>query len=64
LNSAAGFLQPQRAQPHSGEGKASIRDVQREFYPDPGPTSTAVRVSGFAFEDLLLEIEAIAVCRE
>jgi enamine deaminase RidA (YjgF/YER057c/UK114 family) len=46
------------------DAKASILEVQREFYPDPGPTSTAVRVSGFAFEDLLLEIEAIAVSRE
>lgn len=46
------------------ETTASIVDVQREFYPEPGPASTAVRVSGFAFEDLLIEIEAIAVCRD
>lgn len=40
----------------------TIAKVQREFYPAPGPTVTAVRVSGFAFEDLLIEIEAMAVC--
>jgi enamine deaminase RidA (YjgF/YER057c/UK114 family) len=46
------------------ETTASIVSVQREFYPEPGPASTAVRVSGFAFEDLLIEIEAMAVCRD
>jgi len=44
------------------EAKATIARVQREFYPDPGPCVTAIRVSGFAFEDLLIEIEAMAVC--
>jgi len=39
----------------------TIARVQREFYPDPGPAVTSVRVSGFAFEDLLIEIEALAV---
>ncbi len=43
------------------EATATIAAVQREFYPDPGPCSTSVRVSGFAFEDLLIEIEALAV---
>lgn len=43
---------------------ATIAAVQREFYPEPGPCSTAIRVSGFAFEDLLIEIEAMAVCRD
>lgn len=43
---------------------AIIVDIQREFYPEPGPASTVVRVSGFAFEDLLIEIEAMAVCRD
>ena len=38
--------------------------IQDEFYPAPGPAVTAIRVSGFAFEDLLLEIEALAVCRD
>jgi enamine deaminase RidA (YjgF/YER057c/UK114 family) len=45
------------------ETAATIREVQREFYPEPGPCCTAIRVSGFAFEDLLIEIEAMAVCR-
>lgn len=38
-----------------------IARVQREFYGDPGPVVTAIRVEGFAFEDLLIEIEALAV---
>lgn len=46
------------------ETKAAIESVQREFYPTPGPASTSFRVSGFAFEDLLIEIEAMAVCRD
>jgi len=41
-----------------------IASIQREFYPEPGPASTTVRVNGFAYEDLLIEIEAIAVCRD
>lgn len=44
------------------DARATIARVQREFYPEPGPCVTAIRVSGFAFEDLLIEIEAIAVC--
>ena len=44
-----------------GEAHATLTDIQREFYPDPGPASTSVRVRGFAYEDLLVEIEAIAV---
>ena len=39
----------------------TVADVLREFYPDPGPTMTNLRVTGFAFEELLIEIEAIAV---
>jgi enamine deaminase RidA (YjgF/YER057c/UK114 family) len=46
------------------ETAATIAAVQREFYPEPGPCSTSVRVSGFAFEDLLIEIEAMAVTRD
>ncbi len=38
--------------------------VQREFYAAPGPAATSIRVSGFAFEDLLIEIEAFAICRD
>lgn len=45
------------------ETRATIAAIQREFYGDPGPALTAMRVSGFAFEDLLVEIEAIAVTR-
>jgi enamine deaminase RidA (YjgF/YER057c/UK114 family) len=41
-----------------------IANIQREFYGDPGPAVTAIRVAGFAFEDLLIEIEAMAVTRE
>ena len=43
---------------------ATIAAVQCEFYPEPGPCATAIRVSGFAFENLLIEIEALAVCRD
>ena len=43
--------------------RAVIAKVQREFYPDPGPVVTALRVEGFAFEDLLIEIEAMAIVR-
>jgi enamine deaminase RidA (YjgF/YER057c/UK114 family) len=46
------------------KARATIAEVQRKFYPEPGPALTAVRVSGFAFEDLLVEIEAMAVCRD
>ena len=35
--------------------------VRLEYLPDPGPAGTAVRVSGFAHEDRLIEVEAIAV---
>ena len=41
-----------------------IADIQAEFYGKPGPAVTAVRVTGFAFEDLLIEIEAMAVTRD
>lgn len=50
--------------PQITETSAKVAAVQREFYPAPGPCSTAVRVAGFAFEDLLIEIEAMAVCRD
>jgi enamine deaminase RidA (YjgF/YER057c/UK114 family) len=46
------------------ETRATIARIQREFYGEPGPAVTAVRVSGFAFEDLLIEIEAMAVTRD
>ena len=41
--------------------RAVIARVQREFYAEPGPAVTAVRVAGFAFEGLLIEIEAMAL---
>jgi enamine deaminase RidA (YjgF/YER057c/UK114 family) len=44
--------------------RAVIARVQREFYPEPGPAVTAIRVAGFAFENLLIEIEAMAVTRD
>lgn len=37
--------------------RAVIQKVQDEFYGSPGPVVTAIRVDGFAFEDLLIEIE-------
>jgi enamine deaminase RidA (YjgF/YER057c/UK114 family) len=50
-----------------GEG-AEITDfweqmtkVRLEYFSEPGPCGTAVRVSGFGYEDLLIEVEAIAV---
>jgi enamine deaminase RidA (YjgF/YER057c/UK114 family) len=44
--------------------RKTIAEIQREFYGDPWPAVTAIRVAGFAFEDLLIEIEAMAVVRE
>ncbi len=43
---------------------ATIAGIHEEFYPEPGPSYTGCRVTGFAFEDLLIEIEAIAVTRD
>ena len=37
-----------------------MTEVRMEYLPDPGPSATAVRVNGFAYEDLLIEVEAIA----
>ncbi len=45
------------------EAATTMGDIQKEFYPDPGPAATTVKVTGFAFEELLVEIEAIAVMR-
>ena len=44
--------------------RALIASIQSEFYGDPGPAVTSLRVSGFAFEDLLIEIEAVAATRD
>jgi enamine deaminase RidA (YjgF/YER057c/UK114 family) len=38
--------------------RAVIAKVQSQFFADPGPVVTAIRVAGFAFENLLIEIEA------
>lgn len=43
---------------------ASLAGVHAEFYPEPGPAYTGVRVSGFAFAGLLVEVEVIAVTRD
>ena len=49
-----------------GEGEAitefweAMTAVRMEYLADPGPVGTAVRVRGFAYEDLSIEIEAIA----
>jgi enamine deaminase RidA (YjgF/YER057c/UK114 family) len=41
--------------------RADVARVQAEFYPGDGPAVTAIRVAGFAFENLLIEIEAFGV---
>lgn len=35
--------------------------VRMEFFEEPGPCGTGVRVAGLAYPDLLIEVEAIAV---
>ena len=35
--------------------------VRMEYFSGPGPSGTGVRVNGFGYEDLLIEVEAIAV---
>ncbi len=51
---------------HDGKGPEvtefweQMTKVRLEYLPDPGPAGTAVRVNGFAYEDLLIEVEAIA----
>jgi enamine deaminase RidA (YjgF/YER057c/UK114 family) len=37
-----------------------LTKVRLEFFEEPGPCGTAVRVAGFAYPDLLIEVEAIA----
>jgi len=34
--------------------------VRLEFFSEPGPVGTAIRCAGFAYPDLLIEVEAIA----
>src|SRR4051812_21598444 len=49
-----------------GEGDAlteyweRMTKVRMEFFEEPGPCGTGVRVSGLAYPDLLIEVEAIA----
>jgi len=38
--------------------------VRLEFFEEPGPVGTAVRISGLAYPDLLIEVEAIAYAPE
>jgi 2-iminobutanoate/2-iminopropanoate deaminase len=53
-----------------GEGQAiqdyweAMTRVRLEFFKTPGPVGTAVRVQGFAFPDLLIEVEAVAYVPE
>ena len=53
-----------------GEGDA-IREywekmtaVRLEFFEEPGPVGTAIRIPGFAYPDLLIEVDAIAYAPE
>jgi 2-iminobutanoate/2-iminopropanoate deaminase len=49
-----------------GEGDAlreyweRMTKVRLEFFEEPGPVGTAIRISGLAYPDLLIEVEAIA----
>jgi enamine deaminase RidA (YjgF/YER057c/UK114 family) len=53
-----------------GEGEAlreyweRMTAVRLEFFEEPGPVGTAVRVAGLAYRDLLIEVEAIAYVPE
>lgn len=38
--------------------------VRLEYFPDPGPAATAVRVKGMPFADCLIQIEGIALVKE
>lgn len=44
--------------------RAAVSAVRKEFFADPFPCSTLVEVSGLAFPDLLVEIEAMALAPE
>lgn len=46
------------------EARATVEAITREFYGDARPAETVARVSGFAFEDLLVEVEAMAIRRD
>lgn len=38
--------------------------VRMRYIPAPGPCGSAIRVSGFARDDVLIEVEAIAVVKD
>lgn len=38
--------------------------VRMEYFQEPGPAGTAIRCAGFAYPDLLIEVEAIAYAPE
>lgn len=38
--------------------------VRLQYLPEPGPVGTAIRVTGLAYPDLLIEIEAVAYAPE
>ncbi|MDQ0217392.1 RidA family protein [Peribacillus cavernae] len=38
--------------------------VRMEYIADPGPAGTAIRVAGLMWDDLLIEVEAIAIIEE
>lgn len=52
---------------YEGEGRdvtdywERMTKVRKRYLPPQGPSATAVRVKGYAYEDLLIEVEAIAV---
>jgi 2-iminobutanoate/2-iminopropanoate deaminase len=41
-----------------------MTQVRLEFFEEPGPVGTAVRVNGLAYPDLLIEVDAIAYIPE
>ena len=42
----------------------TVAGIHAEFFSEPGPAYTGVRVKGFAFAGLLVEVEVIAVTRD
>ncbi len=52
----------------TGEGSREFWEkmtrVRMEYIPEPGPSATAVKVSGLAYDGLVIEVEAIAIVDE
>jgi enamine deaminase RidA (YjgF/YER057c/UK114 family) len=46
---------------HNREISEVVSEIYREYYPNSQPVYTEIGVTGFAFENLLIEIEAIAM---